>query len=112
MATDTTFTSSPLLGVAFDTKTSSTDGPLLRVGTVVPILSDKPNFQAKFAIYIKASGIIGNSLYATIDLTTISCLATSVDGGAGTAYCRNGSVAFADGDYGWLAIMRTQVFQT
>lgn len=105
----TTFTTTPLAGVAFDIKTTD---PLLRVGTVVALTSDNPSTLGKFAMYVKASGVIGNSNYATVALTSISCLATSVDGGAGTAYTRNGSVAFADGEYGWVIVTRTSIFQT
>lgn len=106
---NTSYTTSPIAGVALDTK--STD-PLVRVGTVVPVLSDVPYLQGKFAMYIKANGAIGNSSYATVALTSISCLGTSVDAGAtGTAYYRNGSVAFAADEYGWVYIIRTQAFQ-
>jgi hypothetical protein len=111
MAANKTFTTTPLLGVNFDEKRSTVDGPRVRVGTVVPLISDQASVLGKFAMYIQASGVIGNSLYCTIDLTTISCLGTSVDGGTGTACFRNGSVAFADSEYGWVMCVKTQIPQ-
>ena len=87
-----TYTSDNKLGVAFDRKTTAAEH---KVGTVVTLLSNFPSVQGKFAMYVKASGVIGNSTYATVALASISCLATSVDGGSGTAFFRNGSVAFA-----------------
>lgn len=98
------FATTPLMGINFSVK--STD-PYVKVGTVIALGSDDNLYAlGKFAMYVKASGIIGNSSYATVALTSISCLASSVDGGAGTAYYRNGSVAFADGDYGWLFVTK------
>ena len=102
------YSSDGKLGVAFDRKTTS---PEHKVGTVIKLLSNYPSVQGKFAMYVKASGVIGNSLYATVALSSISCLATSVDGGAGTTYFRNGSVAFADGEYGWLMCVKTAIPQ-
>lgn len=102
------YTNDSKLGVAFDRKTTS---PEHKVGTVVKLLSNYPTVQGKFAMYVKASGVIGNSTYATVALASISCLATSVDGGAGTAFFRNGSVAFADGEYGWLLCVKTAIPQ-
>ena len=104
-----TFTLQGMMGVNFDEKRSTIDGPRVRVGTFVPLLSDIPSIQGKWAMYVQASGIIGNSLYCTVDLTTISDLATSVDGGGGTAFFRNGSVAFADSEYGWVMCVNTQI---
>lgn len=102
-----TYTTTPLAGCSFDMRTTD---PLIAVGTVVPIIStDIPSRIGKFAMYIKASAIILNSSYATVDLTTVSCLATSVDGGAGTAYFRNGSVAFAANEYGFIFCTKTAI---
>lgn len=106
---NTNFTSEGLLGANLDQKDTTA---ALRVGTVTKVLSDKPALQGKFAMYVKANGVIGNSNYVTVDLSSISCLASSVDGGTGTAMCRNGSVAFADGEFGWVFVMRTAIFQT
>lgn len=105
----TVLITTPLAGCAFDTK--STD-PLVKVGTIVS-LSSSDNLYAlgKFAIYVKANGIIGNSSYGTVAFTSVNVLASSVDGGAGTAYLRNGSVAFADGEFGWMYVTKTAVFQ-
>lgn len=103
-----TYTSDNKLGVAFDRKTTAAEH---KVGTVVTLLSNFPSVQGKFAMYVKASGVIGNSTYATVALTSISCLATSVDGGAGTAFFRNGSVAFAADEYGWLMCVKTAIPQ-
>jgi len=101
-----TYSTDPLIA-AGSLEVKTTD-PLFAVGTVVKINSD--NIAArigKVAMYIKASGVIGNSLYCTVDLTTVSCLATSVDGGSGTAYFRNGSTAFAANEYGWVFCVKT-----
>lgn len=106
---NTNFPSEGLLGAALDQKYTTA---LLRVGTVTKVLSDKAALQGKFAMYVKANGVIGNSSYVTVDLSTLACFASSVEGGAGTAYCRNGSVAFADGEFGWVYVMRTAIFQT
>ena len=103
-----TRTSSPVIGIGFDLKTTD---PQFTLGMVVPLSSDVPARIGKFAMYIRASAVIGNSAFATVDLTTISCLATSVDGGAGTAYFRNGSVAFAANEYGWLFCTKTAIPQ-
>lgn len=97
-----------LIGVNVDRRTTD---PEFKVGTVVALNSSLPSVQGKFAMYIKASGVLGNSNYATVALTSVSCLATSVDGGAGTAYFRVGSVAFADGEYGWLLCVKTAIPQ-
>lgn len=109
---NTTFASTPLLGINFDEKRTTVDGPSVAVGTVVQLQSSVPARIGKFAMYIQANGAIANSSYVTVALTSISCLGSSVDAGAsGTAYTRNGSVAFADSEYGWVYIVRTQVFQ-
>jgi hypothetical protein len=102
------YSSDGKLGVNFDRKTTD---PEHKVGTVVKLLSNFASVQGKFAMYIKANGVIGNSTYATVALTSVSCLATSVDGGAGTAYFRNGSVAFAANEYGWLMCVKTAIPQ-
>ena len=94
----------PLLGCNFSLKTTD---PLVEVGTVVALASDTNLYAiGKFAMYVKANGVVGNSNYCTVALTSVSCLLTSVDGGAGTAYARNGSVAFADGEYGWVYVTK------
>lgn len=106
------YTSSPLLGINLDSKQTTIDGPLVRVGTIVPVLSDQPGNIAKFAIYVQASTAIGSLNYATVDLTTVATYASSVAAGvAGSAYVRNGSVAFNASEYGWLYIQRTAIFQ-
>lgn len=102
------YTSDNKLGVGFDRKTTS---PEHKVGTVVKLLSNFPSVQGKWAMYIKAATVIGNSNYATVALSSISCLATSVDGGAGTTYFRNGSVEFAADEYGWLMCVKTAIPQ-
>ena len=105
-----TYSSSPLIA-AGSLEVKTTD-PLFALGTVVPLNSDNvPSRIGKFAMYIRASAVIGNSSYATVDLTTVSCLATSVDGGAGTAYFRNGSTAFAANEYGWIFCTKTAIPQ-
>jgi hypothetical protein len=98
-----TFSSDPVAGAGITTKNET---EFVKLGTVVKVVSDIALVQGKFAMYVQASGIIGNSSYCTIALTSLNCLATSVaSDGAGTAYCRNGSVAFADGEFGWVYIM-------
>jgi hypothetical protein len=94
-----TYTYSGLIGAGFDLKTSS---PTHKLGTIVPVVSDVAGNQNRYMVYVYSAAVIGNSNYATIDFGTLTCNATSVDGGAGTAYFRNGSVAFAAGEYGWL----------
>tara|TARA_R110000751_G_scaffold152353_1_gene257505 strand:+ start:5191 stop:5523 length:333 start_codon:yes stop_codon:yes gene_type:complete len=99
-----TYSSDPLLGTAVTYKSSTPD---VRVGTVVKVVSDVPALQGKFAMYVRASGEVGNSSYVTIALGSVSCLATSVNAGAaGTALCRNGSVAFDDAEYGWVYVLQ------
>ena len=99
-----TFTSQPIMGVNFDEKRTTVDGPAVRVGTFVQLLSDIPGVQGRWAMYVQASGVIGNSNYVTVDLGSITCLASSVEAGASgtTGYFRNGSVAFAASEYGWV----------
>lgn len=104
-----TWTTTPLIGAAgLDVHTTD---PLFAVGTVVQITSDNiPGRIGKFAMYIKASGVIGNSSYCTVDLSTVSCLASSVDSaGTGTVGFRNGSTAFAANEYGWVFCVQTQI---
>jgi hypothetical protein len=91
--------------------TRRTTDPEHKLGDVVQLVSNVPGNIGKLAMYIKASGVIGNSNYATVALSSVSCLATSVDGGAGTAFFRCGSVAFADGEYGWLLCVKTAIPQ-
>lgn len=104
-----TYATTPLIA-AGSLEVKTTD-PLFALGTVVQINSDNiPARIGKFAMYIKASGVIGNSSYATVDLSTVSCLASSVDAGAsGTAMFRNGSTAFAANEYGWIFCTRTAI---
>lgn len=100
----TTKATTPLLGVNFGLKTTD---PLVAVGTLVSLVSDDNVYaNGKFAMYVKANGVIGNSSYCTVALTSVSNLASSVDGGAGTAFARNGSVAFADAEYGWVYVVK------
>lgn len=102
------YSSSNKLGVNINRRTTD---PEHKVGEVVQLVSNTPSVQGKLAMYIKASGVIGNSNYATVALSSVSCLATSVDGGAGTAFFRCGSVAFADAEYGWLLCVKTAIPQ-
>lgn len=101
-----TYSSTPIIGAgSLEVKTTE---PLFELGTVVQLNSDNiPSRIGKVAMYIRASAVIGNSAYCTVDLTTVSCLASSVDGGAGTAYFRNGSTAFAANEYGWIFCVRS-----
>lgn len=95
----------PTIGVDFHRRTTTAEHGL---GTQVVITSSvNPGYNGRLAIYVKASGVIANSSYVTVDLSTVSCLATSVDTGAtGTALYRNGSVAFADLEFGWVMGLR------
>jgi hypothetical protein len=102
------YASTPTLGVNIYRRTTEAE---LKVGTVVQLNTSLPGVQGKLAMYIKASGALGANNYATVALTSVSCLATSVDGGAGTAFFRVGSVAFADGEYGWLLCVKTAIPQ-
>jgi hypothetical protein len=105
-----TYSTSPIIAAgSLEVKTTDQQFAL---GMTVPIVSDNiPSRIGKFAMYIRASGVIGNSSYCTVDLTTVSCLATSVDGGAGTGYFRNGSTAFAANEYGWVFCVKTAIPQ-
>lgn len=101
------YTSSNKIGVNLMRRTTD---PEHKVGEYVLVLSNLPGNQGKLAMYVKASGAIGNSNYATVNLSTLSCLATSVDSsGLGTVYFRNTSVAFVDGEYGWLLCVKTAI---
>jgi hypothetical protein len=102
------YQSEGLIGAGIDRKT---DSPEHKLGTVVKVVSNIPGGIGKFAMYIRAATAIANSNYATVALNTVSCLATSVDGGAGTTYFRNGSVAFAANEYGWLLCVKTAIPQ-
>jgi hypothetical protein len=102
------YQSAGLLGVNIDRRTTSPEHAL---GQVVTLNSSIPSVIGKLAMYIKASGALGNSNYCTVALTSVSCLATSVDGGAGTAYFRVGSVAFAADEYGWVLCVKTAIPQ-
>lgn len=102
------YSSSNKIGVNINRRTTEAEH---KVGEMVMLVSNTPSVQGKLAMYVKATGIIGNSNYATVAMNTISCLASSVDGGAGTAYFRCGSVAFADAEYGWLLCVKTAIPQ-
>lgn len=84
----------PLLGV--NIKQKDTDAQF-KVGTVVTVNGNK------LAMYIKASGVIGNSNFVTVDQSTTSFLGSSVDSaGTGTVQFRCTSVAFAANEFGWV----------
>ena len=106
-----TFTSQPLMGVNFDEKRTTVDGPRVRPGTFVQLLSDTPTLQGRWAMYIQANGAIGNSAAVTVDLSTIACYGSSIAAGASgtTGYFTNGSVAFADSEYGWVYTFRQRI---
>lgn len=91
--------------------TRRTTDPEHKLGDVVQLVSNLPGNIGKLAMYIRASGAIAANNYATVALTTVSCLATSVDGGAGTAYFRAGSAAFVADEYGWLLCVKTAIPQ-
>lgn len=107
------YSSTPLLGVAWDTKDLSATGSTMAVGTVVSL--NAPSLQGltgHFAMYVRANGAIGASAFVTIDTsTTAIALASSVTSGTSSGFARNGSVAFADGDYGWVFITKTALPQ-
>lgn len=96
-----TWTSSPIIGVGFDLKETS---PSHTLGTTVPLNYSQAGGVriGHFAMYVQASGIIANSAYCTVDTSSISCLATSVAVSTSNGFFRNGSVAFAANDYGWV----------
>lgn len=99
-----TYTSQNKIGVGFHRRTTNQEHKL---GELILLDSTIPGRLGRLGMYVKASGAIAASNYVTVALSSISCLATSVDGGAGTAYCRNGSVAFVDGEYGWVLVIKT-----
>lgn len=103
-----TITSTPLLGVSFDMKTTD---PLMAPGTTVPLNSSITGRKGHFAMYIRANGVIGNSSYCTVDLSTTACYATSVASATSTGFFRNGSTAFADQEYGWVFVTKTALPQ-
>ncbi len=94
------FSTTPVIGVGFDRKTQTQEHQL---GMIVNLGSTDANQKGRYAMYVHASVAIAANGFVTIDMTTIDCTATSVDGGSGTALCRNGSVAFTAGDFGWVA---------
>lgn len=94
----------PIIGVDFNRRTSTQEH---KVGMVVTVASQvNPAYNGALAMYVKSSGGLAANNYCTVDLSTVSCLITSVDGGAGTAFLRNGSVAFSDLDFGWVRILK------
>lgn len=101
------YTSSPAIGINFDEKRSTIDGPSFALGTMVPLISTVASGMGHFAMYVQASAVIGNSAYCTVDLSTSSVLATSVASGTSSGMCRNGSVAFAAMEFGWVFVLKT-----
>lgn len=101
-----TWSSSGIIGIGFDLKSTT---PLYTPGMIVPLNSTVTDRKGTFAMYIKANGVIGNSSYTTVDLTTSECLTTSVAGATGSGMFRNGSVAFADAEYGWVFCVYTAI---
>jgi hypothetical protein len=103
---NTNYSTSNKIGVNITRRTTD---PEHKLGDVVQLVSTIAGNVGKLAMYVKATGIIGNSNYATVSMGSVA--ASSVDGGAGTAFFRNGSVAFADGEYGWLLCVKTAIPQ-
>lgn len=89
-----------IIGAGFNFK--GTDA-LLQPGTQVRLISQtEPWAAGKFAMYIKANGAIGASAYVTVDMTTLAMYGSSVASATASGFWRNGSVAFVDGEYGWV----------
>lgn len=54
--------------------------------------------RGRLLMYVQATGVIGANAQVSVQTSTLSFSATSVAVGSWT----NSSVAFADGEYGWV----------